>query len=113
MFTSLKTKFIMWKLRKKKPQQQDTEEPNIIQEFAQEISQSLSNTAEEISTIPIVRDVSHSLSDVSETVGSTVQETYEEVEDALHYYFNNPKYIGYDVAYEMTIEDLIFPVSTK
>ena len=112
MFTSLKTKLIMWKLRKKKPQQKH-EEPNAMQEFAREISQSLSNTMEEISTIPIVQDISHSLSDVSETVGSTVQETYEEVEDAVHYYFGNPKYLGYDVAYEMTIEDLIFPIKTK
>lgn len=81
MFKSLKSKFVSWKLRKKRSKQLDAE-PTAIDEM-------------------------------SVCVSDSMQDTMEEIGDAVHYYFLNPKKLSYDFAYEMTVEDIIFPVSTE
>lgn len=79
-FKSIKSKFLLWRLRKKKAKPET--ETTVIDE-------------------------------VSECVSDTMQETLEEIGDAVHYYFRNPKSLTYDFAYELTVEDIIFPVSTE
>lgn len=49
--------------------------------------------------------------ELSDCVSDTMQDTVEEIADALHYYFLNPNKLSYDMAYELTMEDIIFPVS--
>ena len=51
--------------------------------------------------------------ELSDCVSDTMQDTIEEIGDALQYYFSNPNKLSYDMAYELTVEDIIFPVSTE
>lgn len=82
--TSIKSKYIKWKLRKKNAKQRNsTDSPTAVDEI-----------------------------ETSECVSDTMQDTIEEIGDALHYYFLNPNKLSYDMAYEMTVEDIIFPVSS-
>jgi hypothetical protein len=78
---SITSKYIEWKLRKRKSKQNNDDSPTTA------------------------------VDEISECVSDTMQDTIQEIGDALHYYFLNPNKLSYDMAYELTVDDIIFPVS--
>ena len=51
--------------------------------------------------------------DVDTSTLEEVSDCVSEIGDAVQYYLSNPEKLTYDVAYELTLEDIIFPVGTE